>query len=237
MSAPAVIRVIDFETTGIPPDAAICEAAWIDVLRDDRSQSWEIVTASKQAWLTNPGRPVPPEASAIHHLVDEDLQAAPPPSEVVARMLAGAEIFAAHSAAFERAFLAEGAGKYWICTLKVARRIWPEAASHSNQALRYWLKLPLSQSLAMPAHRALPDAYVTAAILVELTKKASVRDMIKWSAEPSLLPHVTFGKHRGTPWSELPTDYLEWLAFKSDMDEDAKFTANHWLAKASVGEP
>ena len=44
-----------------------------------------------------------------------------------------------------------------------------------------------------------------------------------------LLPKVTFGKHRGQAWSELPGDYLSWLVNKSDMDADTKFTARHWL--------
>jgi exodeoxyribonuclease X len=53
--------------------------------------------------------------------------------------------------------------------------------------------------------------------------------MIEWTAGPSLLPRITFGKHRGANWSDVPFDYLEWLAFKSDMDADTKFTAKHWI--------
>jgi len=45
-----------------------------------------------------------------------------------------------------------------------------------------------------------------------------------------LLPGpIRFGKHKGTPWRDLPPDYLDWIVNKSDMDEDAKFTAAHWL--------
>lgn len=219
-----IIRVIDFETTGLPPDAAVCEAGWYDVMDGEH---WLIGASS---FLIDPGRAIPPEASAIHHITDVDVAGAPDAASVFLKIMERpADIFAAHNAAFERAFFA-GGDKPWICTLKVARRVWPDAPSHSNQTLRYWKNLPLSPSAAMPPHRAQPDAYVTAWILrTLLLEGVSIADMVHWTNQPSLLPRVTFGKHRGKSWSELPVDYLDWLVGKSDMDEDTKFTARHHL--------
>ena len=145
------------------------------------------------------------------------------------------DVFVAHNAAFEREFFT-GNGKPWICTLKVARRLWPECPSHSNQCLRYFLGVELDDALAMPPHRAAPDAYVTAHILLAaLNAGTTIADMIEWSAGPSLLPRVNFGKHRGQAWSSLPPDYLSWLVNKSDMDADTKFTARHWLEQRRKG--
>lgn len=222
------VRTLDFETTGMPPDAAVCEAGWQDVFVYDLGKGAMLAPNNYGQSLINPGRPMPPEASAVHHLTDDDLTAAPPSTEVFAKIMAGADIFAAHNAAFEQSFFG-GGNKPWICTLKVARRVWPEAPGHSNQVLRYWRKWPLIPEMATPAHRALPDAYTTAYLLLDLLEEATIEEMILWSSEPSLLPRVTFGKHRGKAWSELPLDYLDWLASKSDMDEDTKFTARHWL--------
>lgn len=219
-----IIRVVDFETTGLPPDAALVEAGWCDVI--ETGDPWLLPGASS---LINPGQPIPPEAMAVHHIRDEDVASAPSASEVFARLLVGADIFAAHSAAFEQGFFS-GGGKPWICTLKAARRVWPDAPGHGNQVLRYWRKLPLSAMAAAPAHRAMPDAYVTAWLLHDLLQAgASLDEMIAWTKEPSLLPKVTFGKYRGKAWRDLPLDYLDWLANKSDMDEDTKFTARHHL--------
>jgi exodeoxyribonuclease X len=69
---------------------------------------------------------------------------------------------------------------------------------------------------------------VTAFILQELLTVASVDELITWTNEPVLLPKVTFGKHRGADWSNVPIDYLAWVADKSDLSEDIKFTANHY---------
>jgi exodeoxyribonuclease X len=215
-----LIRVIDFETTGMPPDAAICEIGWADI--------GEGAYQGHQSVICNPGRPMPPEARAVHHLSDADCANGISVTEGLRVLMAGADVFCAHNVVFEQAFFA-GGDRPWICTLKVARRLWPECPSHSNQCLRYWLGLNIADLLAMPPHRAGPDAYVTAEILRVALGEATVEQMIAWTKLPSLLPSVTFGKHRGTPWPDLPWDYLQWVAFKSDLDADTKFTARYYL--------
>ena len=85
----------------------------------------------------------------------------------------------------------------------------------------------------MPPHRALPDAYVTAHILSRLLKACSVEDMISISSKPALLSIVGFGKHKGMKFADVPADYLEWIRDKSDVKEDVKFSAAHWLSVRS----
>lgn len=226
------LRLVDFETTGMPPDARVCEVGWVDLIGRDADATtglmqWAI--GEPKGMLVNPRCPMPPEARAIHHIGDADLVGAPPIEVGFRNLMEGyPTAFVAHNAVFEKNFFTGGETP-WICTLKVARRLWPECPSHTNQCLRYWLKVELDEALAMPPHRASPDAYVTGFILMEALKLVTVDDMIAWSNAPSLLPRVTFGKHRGQPWSGLPGDYLSWLVTKSDMDVDTKFTAKHWL--------
>lgn len=219
-----LIRVIDFETTGMPPDAAVCEVGWCDlIVGDGPTQMGQV-----HSFLVNPGRPMPIEAMAVHHIQDRDLAGAPDPSAAFSKLMDGADIFAAHNAAFEQAFFA-GGERPWICTYRCGLRAWPESPSHSNQALRYFLTLVLDAEKAMPPHRAGPDAFVTAHILRSLLGVRPVADLVAWTKEPALLIRCGFGKHRGQKWSDVPTDYLDWLLRQRDMGEDIHHTARHHL--------
>jgi DNA polymerase III epsilon subunit-like protein len=66
-------------------------------------------------------------ASAIHHIVDEDVKDAPSPGDVAGRFK-GADFYVAHNCEFERSFFAADGIELgpWICTYKCAFRVWPE---------------------------------------------------------------------------------------------------------------
>lgn len=227
-----LLRLVDMETTGLPPNAAVCEVGWCDVtgtVVDPTSGLTQWVVGEPRSLLVNPGRTIPPEAMAVHHIRDRDVADAPPIAQGFMSLTNGSpDAFVAHNASFEQAFFA-GGWTPWICTLKAGRRLWPDAPSHTNSVLRYWLGLELDDELAMPPHRAGPDAYVTAHILVKALEHATVSDLISWTRQPSILPRVTFGKHRGTEWGKVPLDYLEWCVRQNDMDPDVKATAKHHL--------
>lgn len=206
------IRIIDLETTGIDPkDHRIIEVAAVDL-----HENGEIVFVGSH--LVNPGRDIPPDASAVHHIIAADLATAPQIGAVWANYFGAGQptILAAHNAEFESGYVPAPQGGNWICTYKAALRAWPDAPGHGNQVLRYWRGLDgmngFDRSFASLAHRAGPDAYVTAWLLRELLKVASVDQMIAWTSEPKVYPKITFGKHRGSLWKDIPADYLQWLA-------------------------
>jgi len=226
-----LLRCIDFETTGEHREEerhAVCEAGWTDVIVDQGA----VTLGERRSMLCNPGRPMPPEARAVHHISDEDVADAPSPDVAFRELMDGPpDYFVAHNADFERAFFG-GGGVPWICTYKVALRVWPDAPGHSLQVLRYWLPLDIDQSLGLPAHRAGPDAYVGAALMARLLVEPSAPDletMMRWSSGPALLPRITFGKHKGQRWEDVPSDYLRWIIDKSDLDRDVKANARHHL--------
>jgi exodeoxyribonuclease X len=236
-----IIRVIDTETCGLPPNHHdIVEVATVDLLRaedDDEKHMW----TRGRMWtsLVNPGGSIPPEASAIHHIVDDMVKDAPTIDQLKDKIFAddgtGAPaIFAAHEAKFDRGALRlEDAGLRWICTRKSSMVAWPDAPNHKNQTLRYWLKLKLADpSLATP-HRALGDCYVTAAILRRLLSAQDilVEDLVTLSANPIMLPRLTFGEHAMKPIDEVPLSYWQWIVEKSKgpWDEDVLHTARLML--------
>ena len=142
-----IIRVVDLETTGFePPEHTVCEVGWADLVEaNDHANDWQIGTIGNI--LCNPGRAIPPEVSAIHHIIDEDCAGLRSWRQVLQEVCCGTGIFSidafcAHNAKFERQWIDGVAGKLpWICTYKCALRLWPDAQSHSNQALRYWIRL------------------------------------------------------------------------------------------------
>lgn len=220
------IRCIDFETTGIPTEAdhdhAIVEIGMCDVIV---TQGFPPVLGKTTSTLCDPLRTIPHEAMAVHHITDDMVKGAPGSIDD----LGTPDYFAAHNADYEQQFF--GTGRPFICTWKVALRLWPEASSHGLQFLRYHLGLNPNADECQPPHRAGPDAYLCAVLMdrILMEGRASLDDMVRWSSGPALLPRITFGKHKGLKWEEAPTDYLDWIVNKSDMDRDVKANARHHL--------
>jgi exodeoxyribonuclease X len=222
-----VVRVIDIETTGMDPATdAIIEIASVDLVKGGG------VTNARSTYVA-PGRPIPPLASAVHHITDEDLRDAPPLAEALP-MFTGADVYVAHHCAFEQDFLTRHQTwplTPWVCTHKCALRVWPDLPGHKNQELRYLLGLAapygISRAQILP-HRAASDVLITAAILEELMKQVRWGQLVEWSFEPPLHTRLHFGRHRGERYDAVPVDYLAWIA-KSDLKDDVKHSAQYWL--------
>jgi len=239
-----LIRCIDLESTGdTPPEHAVCEIGYCDVESTAVNLIFDpcgwAVSAPKST-LVNPGRSIPPVTSAVHHIIDEDVRDAPKWDDIWPSILfnSGIGIFCAHSAKFERKFITDQmtGNALWICTYKCALRLWPDAPSHSNQALRYWRRPDgLDRELARVAHRAGPDAYVTAFHLRDMLEVATIPDLVKWSNEPALQVVCHIGKQRGVKWRDVETGFLYWLLDK-DFDEDVIFTAKTEIARRESEE-
>lgn len=223
-----IIRVLDVETCSLT--ANVVEIATVDLVRvgDEpwhRGRMWSS--------LVNPGGSIPPEASAVHHIVDADVASAPTFADVLPKVFEAVDdsgppmLFAAHNIRFESQFITLPEGARWICTYKLGVTLWPDCPSHKNQVLRYFLHLNLEPALAMPPHRAGPDAYVTAAILRTAFRDFVVtpEDMVDISSKPVLLPRLHFGQHAGKPIADVPDSYLVWMTKQDSMDPDALYTA------------
>lgn len=233
------LRVIDLETSGNGPHD-VCEIGWQDVRQADDGQ-W-FVDEDRGALLINPGRPISPDTMAIHHIIDREVAGAPFFRDVAASVLrpeGGVLALAAHRAAFEQRYCTPrftGAVP-WICTWKCSLRVWPHLPRFSNQMLRYQ-RMPegLVHEIGLPAHRAMPDAYVTAHHLRDmLNEGASPEQLIDWSSEPGLLPRVPSGPERGKTWDRLGDDQL--TAFLADRDADLRFSAQTELTRRNGMSP
>jgi hypothetical protein len=137
---------IDTETTGRDPrNDRIVEIACVVLL------GGEIV--DKQVWLVNPGRPIPKEAFDVHGISDEDVESAPPFSELVSDLAQAMKdkVPVAYNAEFDQvALLAEldraknvprkkppafRPGTAWLDPLVWARELYKEEKSRSLGAI------------------------------------------------------------------------------------------------------
>jgi exodeoxyribonuclease X len=227
------IRVIDFETTGMEPPFEVCEVGYCDLLQTEGG--WA-VTEEPVSWLCGASE-MPPEVRAIHHIRLEEVIGEEPFDAAglwTDAKTAGVSVMAAHNLEFE--------AKFWgapilptLCTYKAALRVWPEAPSHSNGALRYWLEdqdevRPI-HATTMPPHRAGPDAYVTAWLLKALLRRVTAAQMVAWTKEPRLLPTCPLGKFRGKRWGEVETGFLTWMLGQPTMEADLKWNAEQELER------
>lgn len=223
----APFLVIDTETTGLDPRTdRVVEIAAVAV--DPRAGT---VTAALAA-LVNPGRAIPATASAVHHLTDEDVAAAEPLARALDRLspwLDSRTILVAHNAEFDRRFLPDMPNP-WLCTMRLARHLWPDAPAYGNQVLRYWRSLRIETG---PAHRALADATVTGHLLLELgaayrerihAQDADLTGLVGFAASPFRVTAMPFGKHKGNRLDDLPGDYVRWLLQLPDLDGDLRFS-------------
>lgn len=87
----------------------------------------------------------------------------------------------------------------------------------------------LIDELGLPAHRAMPDAYVTAHHLRDQLNATSLEKLLAWSSEPGLLPRVPSGAERGKGFDRISTETL--VAFLHDKDVDVRFSARTELTK------
>jgi exodeoxyribonuclease X len=187
----------------------------------------------------------------VHHITDRHVRNAPPLAKVLPTFQgADFDAYVAHNAAFDFGFL-PAAGRPVLCTLRLAKKLWPGLPRHGNQYLRYALNLEVPEAEGLPAHEALADALVTAHLLLNeleairtqsvpgLPPLETLHDLIAWADAPNLLGVCQFGnKHRGTPWSQVPKDYLQWMKREvRDMDPDTRYTVEYYLRQDLPANP
>lgn len=115
-----VLRVIDFETTGMEPPAEVVEVGYCD-LRLDPHGGW--IVDEPVSWLCAASQ-VPPECRAVHHISAADLVGMPPFD--AARLVEDSDhcaVIAAHNTAhiLKALFAAGATGKEMVAWTKEPR--------------------------------------------------------------------------------------------------------------------
>lgn len=164
----AEYAVFDFETTGTSSrNDKVIEIGIVKVHKGK-------VTETFSSFI-NPGRPVPYFITQITGITNADVQDAPYFDEVYYKIkeFIGDSILTAHNLNFDHSFLKHECANYdlefpkneAICTLRLARRLYPQLPSKSLGNLVKQLRIRHRD-----VHRGLGDASATAKILVRMFK-------------------------------------------------------------------
>lgn len=158
--------VVDVETTGLSPtNNRIIEIALVKI-RDGK------ILDNFHSFI-NPGREIPYYITQFTGITNDDVYDAPFFEEIADDILSfiGASILTGHNLSFDKSFLRrellslgrEDILNKDLCTLKIARRLYPELPSKSLGAVCKYLGIRNKNS-----HRALSDAQATAKILFKM---------------------------------------------------------------------
>lgn len=224
---------LDTETTGNTKDDVLCQLAY-----------HELGSNSDFCQLYNPGRPIPPEASAVTHITNRHVADKPKfiesqDYENIKILLEDEDsVIVAHNATFDLGMLQKEniVPRNFICTLRVARDLDTDGKlpKYNLQYLRYALDL----NVEAQAHDALGDVHVLRALferllakMIELhgSEEVAIEKMIEISSHPSMLRTINFGKYAGRSLDEvlkMDRGYLEWLY---DQKRNSEQNEEDWL--------
>ena len=110
-----------------------------------------------------------------------------------------------------------------ICTLALARQLWPELDSHSLSALSYFISTDHqhTRNTLKNAHNAKTDILLTAQLLHRIVNTLgvhSIEALYQASQQARLPQYMPFGKHKGVALQEIPIDYVQWLLRQDNVD-------------------
>lgn len=228
------LSVIDLETTGTDVRAdRIVEVAVLTVYPGGKSVPF--------ARRVNPGRPIPPGASAVHGITDADVAGAPPFAAIAPDLFAalvGSDLAGFGIATFDVPLLVNEfaraglpfrvGGRAVLDALAVYRR---HESRDLSAAVRFYLGTDRTS-----AHAALADAGYALAVLdaqvgryglppVPADLHAAVAQVDVGGAfrrDPGGAVVFGFGKYRGRPLARIATEdpgYLRWVLGQSFLDD------------------
>ncbi|ATG47914.1 DNA polymerase III subunit epsilon [Celeribacter ethanolicus] len=166
--------VFDTETTGLLPSQGdeICQIAALRVVNG------KVVETESLDQLVNPGRAIPPSATAVHHITNEMVKDAPK-IDVVGRQLhsfARGAVLVAHNAPFDLEFLRRheaGIGAKFtnpvLDTVLLSAIVFGQSEEHTLDAIstRLGVKIPPEAR-----HTAMGDTIATAEVFIKLLRMA-----------------------------------------------------------------
>jgi len=204
--------VFDTETTG-KKDPELIEAAWVRL-----SNLTPLTISESFNQRYRPNKTIELGAIATHHILDEELINCPLHTEF--QLPQDVAYLIGHNIDYDWNVIGKPNIKR-ICTLALARKVWPNLDSHSQSALLYFVDRNHARDKLKNAHSALADVENCAFILDKICsalKVTSIEDLYNISENARIPSLMNFGKHKGAAITDIPKDYKEWLLKQADLD-------------------
>jgi len=223
--------ILDTETSGKGPDAKVIESARMVLaatpLEFSRIKPEDSYMDSKLYGLPL-GALIELGAMVVHGITDEEVAGLEP--------FQGFDYHGKYVVGHNVDFDVEMTGYHGakrICTLALARWLWPHLDSHTQGAVLIHIGLLFKKGpqwgidLCKGAHRAAHDVLNCSRILKAMIHVMARHEQMKhhvesWEALSELsmaaqIPKVMpFGKHKGKPIEDVPQDFLDWMYSQPD---------------------
>jgi len=228
---------LDFETTGLNPGYRPVSISWVEV-----SPDFEVIERVDQR--INPEIPIEPGATRIHGISDAHVQGEPTIDEFIYEVLCnpfeeqGLAVIG-HNVWFDLEIFTDFYQPVTAaCTMNVARCLLPKLDNHRLETVAKSFHLE-----TQGAHNSAVDVFLSYQIACELygIDDEAPTDFARWIGGdakevpgelspllqlvfrsiswPADLP-MPFGKHKGVPICELPSDYVQWLRENLDRKQN-----------------
>ena len=221
--------VLDTETTDATPERGVAEVGWQEI-----NEHFEVIDSVSS--LIDPECLICPSASAVHGIVQADVQDSPTLEEFFTdnapgcygQSITGPTIVIGHRIEFDlhtvQKYIPDMVG--YISTLRLSRYLFPQAPAHNLGTLTYLFDLPREGD----THRVLADVDRTRHLLKYIcdTNKLSLSDVYALCQSPLKVHTMPFGKHKGEAIEDIPKSYRKWL-LGTDIDPDLRWTVEQTM--------
>lgn len=230
--------VLDTETSGLEEPVGVCEIGIIELDEDTLSEVHRLRS------LIDPEVKISFGAMGVHRITNEMVADEPTLDEYFDQVLDGHfegvdTIIVCHNAPFDFPKVKHkfGPGSVALCTLRLARKVWPEAENHKLATLKFMFGLGRRDGTS---HSALDDVEDTVDLLRLIVRETgmTVRELLDYQYQPTRVAVMPFSaKYKGKPLEEVPVSFWQWLqrqdgeGVDSDLAYSVKLLHPHIILK------
>jgi exodeoxyribonuclease X len=205
--------ILDTETTD-KENCEVIELAW-------RAQPFDVVAGNANWARFSPQRAIKFGAMSTHHILPSELVGLEPAARAPF-VVPKAEYWIGHNIDFDWRALGELPVRR-ICTLAMARVLWPQCDSHNLTALTYYHDgcTEETRERVRNAHGALADVVLCLNLFERIMQEkgfTTISEVWAFSEDCRIPRTMTFGKFKDQPVAAVDRGWANWYYRQADTD-------------------